>query len=517
VAGRTLSFDFGQASQPTQTPASPPVVPAAVPARVAVPVPVSVLPAPAAAPTPVAPVAPVAPAAKAAFTVAELGRAIKRSLDGAFADAVWVEGEVTGARPASSGHLYFCLRDENEEASVDVAMYKANITPRTRSLVVDGARLRLRGKPSFWSPRGRMQFIAERAEQSGKGALLEALAKLKEKLAAEGLFAAARKRALPSEPRIVGVVTSAGGAVIHDVCKVAFRRGGARILLAPAQVQGAGAAESIRRALVTLARVNEVDVIIVGRGGGSSDDLSCFHDEALVRAIAACRVPVVSAVGHEVDVTLTDFVADARAATPSQAAEMVVPDRMARRRLLREQTARLVRSLRGRLAHEHRVQADLARRMGDPRLALASSQQLLDDRTARLETWSQRALKVRRASQVDLAARLSRMHPRLVVERNRGSVNRDAERLATAMKRLLTRHRHQLERLGGGLDALSPLKVLGRGYAIATIGEGIGERAVRTKNDVKTGDVVTVRGEQVVFTASVTGVAGVTDSAGGRA
>ncbi len=462
---------------------------------------------------PLPPARPAAPAAPAAFTVAELGRAIKRSLDGSFADAVWVEGEVTGARPASSGHLYFCLRDENEEATLDVAMYKANITPRTRALVVDGARLRLRGKPSFWAPRGRMQFIAERAEQSGKGALLEALAKLKEKLAAEGLFAPARKRALPTEPRIVGVVTSAGGAVIHDVCKVAFRRGGARILLAPAQVQGAGAAESIRRALAALSRVNEVDVIIVGRGGGSSDDLSCFHDEALVRAIAACRVPVVSAVGHEVDVTLTDFVADARAATPSQAAEMVVPDRAARRRLLREQTARLVRSLRARLSHEHRVQADLARRMGDPRLALASSQQLLDDRTTRLETWGQRALKVRRAAHVDLASRLSRMHPRLVLQRSRATVDRDSERMVGAMKRLLTRDRHQLERLGGGLDALSPLKVLSRGYAIATVSVGGVERAVRGAGDVRPGDLVTVRAEQVVLTANVASVTGVASSA----
>ncbi|MGA7120350.1 MAG: exodeoxyribonuclease VII large subunit, partial [Polyangiaceae bacterium] len=183
------------------------------------------------------------------LSVAELDRAIKGAVDDVFAKAVWVEGEVVDSRPAPSGHLYFCLKDEREEATVDVVIYRSAVTPRMRALCVDGARVRLRGKPTFWAPRGRLQFIADRAQAVGRGALLEALEKLKAKLAAEGLFAPDRKRPLPPEPRIIGVVTSSTGAVIHDVCRVAFRRGGARILLAPAQVQGAGAAESICRAL----------------------------------------------------------------------------------------------------------------------------------------------------------------------------------------------------------------------------------------------------------------------------
>ena len=266
-----------------------------------------------------------------ALTVAELSRAIRGAVDEAFTAPAWVEGEVSDARPAPSGHPYFGLKDEREEACIDVVMYRSQVTPRTRTLCVNGSRVRLRGKPTVWAPRGRLQFVADRAQAAGRGALLEALEKLKTKLAAEGLFAPERKRRLPPEPRIIGVVTSASGAVIHDVCRVAFRRGGARILLAPAQVQGLGAADSICRALSQLQRVRGVDVIVVGRGGGSSDDLGAFNEELVVRAVAACPVPVVSAVGHDVDVTLVDFAADARAATPSQAAEMVVPDRASQR------------------------------------------------------------------------------------------------------------------------------------------------------------------------------------------
>ena len=242
--------------------------------------------------TPKAPRAPDPPPAEPRpLSVAELDRAIKGAVEDAFSAPVWVEGEVTGARPAPSGHLYFCLKDEREEAAIDVVIYRSNVTPRMRALCVDGARVRLRGKPTLWAPRGRLQFVADRLQASGRGALLEAIERLKAKLAAEGLFAPERKRALPREPRVIGVVTSAAGAVIHDVCRVAFRRGGARILLAPAQVQGAVAAESICRALSQLQRVRDVDVIVVGRGGGSADDLarSTRRPSCARSRRAACR------------------------------------------------------------------------------------------------------------------------------------------------------------------------------------------------------------------------------------
>ena len=189
------------------------------------------------------PPAPPPPQEPRALTVAELDRAIKGTLEESFVNGVWVEGEVADLRAAPSGHLYFCLKDEKEEASIDVVVYRSNVTPRMKNLCVQGARARLRGRPTFWAPRGRLQLVADRMQAAGRGALLEALEQLKAKLAAEGLFAQERKRPLPKEPRVVGVVTSPTGAVIHDVCRVAFRRGGARILLSPALLERLSALE----------------------------------------------------------------------------------------------------------------------------------------------------------------------------------------------------------------------------------------------------------------------------------
>jgi exodeoxyribonuclease VII large subunit len=255
--GETIAFDFSVLPPPSAPP-KPPSVELS-------PEPAPWVPPPLPEPPPPSP----KPEGPRVLTVGQLGRVVGRSLERTFAAELWVEGEVSGARPAASGHVYFAMKDEQEDATIDVVLYRSSVTARGRSLVKDGARIRVRGKPTYWSPRGKLQFVGDRVEPTGKGALLEALEKLKEKLQAEGLFAAEKKRALPHDPRIIGVVTSASGAVIHDICKVAFRRGGARILLAPAQVQGPGAADSIRRALRMLQRVVDVDIIVIGRGGGS--------------------------------------------------------------------------------------------------------------------------------------------------------------------------------------------------------------------------------------------------------
>jgi exodeoxyribonuclease VII large subunit len=527
--GESLTFDFDAAFPAPPSPpvpskpappskSAPPSPPSAAPpaARVS-PVPV---PVPAAAPSPVKPAAPPV------LTVAQLGRVITRSLERSFSEPVWVEGEVTGARPAPSGHLYFSLKDEEEDATVDVVVYRQNVTPRSKMLVKDGARVRLRGKPTFWAPRGRMQMIGDRVEPTGKGALLEALEKLKVKLQAEGLFAPERKRPLPHEPRIIGVVTSAGGAVIHDICKVAFRRGGARILLAPAQVQGLGAAEAVCRALAALQRVPEVDVIIVGRGGGSQDDLLAFHDEQLVRDVAACRVPVVSAVGHETDVTLVDFAADARASTPSQAAELVVPDATSRRRLLEERDLRLRRAMHARIVEERARTAKVASAFRDPRLLIASAQQRVDDHVVRMSRIVTRMIADDRETANRLAARLGAAHPRERIARDQGQVhalrNRLFElvrarvlatrgelteargRLAEATRRRIGGEHRELSGLAGRLDAMSPLKVLSRGYAIATRTKD--GHAVREASEVTRGDTVHVRVGAGSFDAEVTDV-----------
>jgi exodeoxyribonuclease VII large subunit len=453
--------------------------------------------------SPPPPPPPPPPAEPRALSVSELDRAIKGALDGAFTAGVWVEGEVVNARPASSGHLYFGLKDEKEDASIDVVVYRSNVTPRMRSLIVDGARVRLRGRPTFWAPRGKLQLVADRAQAAGRGALLEALERLKAKLQAEGLFAPERRRPLPAEPRVVGVVTSPTGAAIHDVCRVAFRRGGARILLAPAQVQGAGAGEAIVRALTQLQRVSEVDVIIVGRGGGSADDLHAFNEEAVVRAVAGCRVPVISAVGHEVDVTLVDFASDARAATPSQAAELIVPDRAARRALLRRTRMHLAKAMRARLTEDQVVLGRMARRLGDPRLAIATHQQTLDDRTARLASSMRATLTRRRDALARAHQALTVLHPRTVLARERAELVRCSHRLSTAWTAAFERRRSELQRAGARLDALSPLKVLARGYAIATRDDG---RAVRSASDVAAGDTLHVRVRDARVETRVLGV-----------
>jgi exodeoxyribonuclease VII large subunit len=498
VKDTTLPLDFTirPAVPESQKPASSQQSPAPLPAPAPAPLPT---PAPARAPTPTPP--PVPP--PRALSVAELDRAIRQTLDVSFDRAVWVEGEVTNARAPTSGHAYFCLKDEREDASIDCVIYKTNLTPRMRALLQDGARARLRGRPTFWAPRGRLQLVADRIALAGRGAMLEALEKLKAKLAAEGLFALERKRPLPREARTVGVVTSETGAAIHDICKVAFRRGGAHVLLAPAQVQGTGAALSVARALVWLQRVPEVDVIIVGRGGGASDDLAAFNDEALVRTVAACRVPVISAVGHEIDVTLVDFVADARAATPSQAAEMAVPDARARRVALMHTRQRLERGMVARLAEGRRRFDQASRRLGDPRLAIASFQQSLDDRRARLErTWTKTAEEARTKS-TQLSRRLAALHPIARLAGERAQITLLSSRLAVTMRRRVGTRDKDIHRLAGRLDAMSPLKVLARGYAIATREDG---RAVRDPGDVAPGDVLALRVRSARILAHVTSV-----------
>ncbi len=434
------------------------------------------------------------------LSVAELGRTIRRALDADFRMPVWVEGEISGARPAASGHMYFTLKDAKEDASVDVAMYKGSLTPRGRACIKDGNHVRLRGRPQYYAPRGRLQLICDVVEPAGAGALLVALEKLKAKLSAEGLFKAERKRALPHAPRRIGVVTSQTGAVIHDIAKVAFRRGGANILLAPALVQGAGAARSVMYALAALEKIPDVDVIIVGRGGGSADDLQAFNDEDLVRAVASCRVPVVSAVGHEVDVTLVDFAADARAATPSQAAEMTVPDVRAELRLLREQEHRLRRLVTARCAAEGHELASLLRRFPDPARFIGDPRQRVDDLKAEAAGLSLARLRAERTAVEGMEKRLERRHPRAVLAKERADLVLRRARMEQRLAKRTSAERTELTGLFGRLDAMSPLKVLARGYAIATHPDG---RAVRSSHELSLGEPVRVRIHQGAFTANV--------------
>jgi exodeoxyribonuclease VII large subunit len=423
-----------------------------------------------------------------AISVAELTRRLRRAVESS-TGREWVEGEVAGLRAASSGHLYFSLKDEREDACVDCVMYRMQAL-RGRRLIRDGARVQIYGRATVWAPRGRLQFIAEVARPAGKGALLAALEALKEKLSQEGLFDPARKRPLPKAPRVVGVVTSAHGAAIHDIVTVAFRRGGVRIVLSPALVQGDFAPQSIVTALDRLERYPGLDVVIVGRGGGSNEDLMAFNDERVVRRVARASVPVVSAVGHEVDTTLTDWVADVRAATPSHAAELVVPDTASRAEALARLERALLRAVRVRLSDDAHVLSRLRAKLQDPRFAIAERQQLVDELTTRLERRMERSLARRKNGLDALSTRLSARHPRVVVARARAELRPLTARLTSAARRGVERARGVLGETASRLDALSPLSVLSRGYAIATGADG---RALRRADEVAKGEAVRVR------------------------
>lgn len=379
---------------------------------------------------------------------------------------LWVEGELTSLKRASSGHVYFTLKDEEEEATIDCVMYRFDAL-RAARLLSEGARVQLFGRTTLWAPRGRLQFVGQRMRAAGRGALLLAFLALRRKLEAEGLFDPAKKRKLPAEPRIIGVVTSRTGAALHDIRSVAFRRANVRLVLAPALVQGEGAPESLLEALDRLERYPGLDVIIIGRGGGSGDDLMAFNDERLVRRIARAKVPVVSAVGHEVDISLADLAADVRAATPSQAAELVVPDSEARRRALGALQTALLRGIRRRLLTV-RSQVDQRKaRLTDPRFLIAARQQELDDLETRLRRRLDRSLHKQNQNLGSLMGRLLARHPRAVIADNRGRLLPLSERLRSAIRLTLGRRRAALSLSAGRLSTLSPLSVLARGYAIA--------------------------------------------------
>lgn len=423
------------------------------------------------------------------LSVGQLGRLLRLEIERVTSD-VKVGGEVANVRELSTGHFYFTLRDEDEDASIECVLYRT-APIATRELMVNGARIVVVGRATFWAPRGRVQLIVGAARLAGRGALLAALERRRNALAAEGLFAAERKRPLPKDPRVIGIVTSDRGAALHDILKVASARGRVRFVVSSAPVQGAGAAAALTRALQLLSRHSEVSAIILARGGGSNEDLNAFNEEVLVRAVVACRVPLISAVGHETDVTLCDLAADVRAATPSQAAELLVPDFRARRQVLKH--------LANRLLQAHRRHFDERRRR-------------CDTLTQELRGAVTHGLSQRREHVATLDRRVSARHPAAVLSAARAELEPLDQRLSRAMRRQLELQRMRLgsetriieqakerfaaeqARLGAmcaQLDALSPLAVLGRGY-------GLVQRArdaaiVRSSEDVTEGETIDVR------------------------
>ena len=336
------------------------------------------------------------------LTVSELTRRMKVAVEPAFQD-VWVSGEVGNLRRQQSGHVYFGLKDA--DASVDAVLW-ASTARKVKFDLRDGTEVVARGRIEIYAPRGRYQLVVQEVEPRGAGARALALQQLRERLAAEGLLDQARKRPLPFLPARIGVATSTSGAALQDFLRVVHGRfPGARVFVAGCRVQGEGAAATVISALRLLVDFG-VDVAVVTRGGGSADDLWEFNDEQLARAIAACPVPVVSAVGHEVDVTVADLVADVRAATPTHAAEVVVPVRDDLLAALSALRGRLVRAEGQALGERRRVIRALRAELSDPRRVLSDQRRRLDEALHRVQAWSASTFRRESMRLAGLAARL---------------------------------------------------------------------------------------------------------------
>jgi exodeoxyribonuclease VII large subunit len=449
-----------------------------------------------------------APPAPHVHTVSELVRLASRALEQKFR-SVWVEGEVEGLKRPASGHVYFSLKDG--EAVLPAVMWRAEAA-RLRFALENGLAVRCRGTLRIYEAQGRFQLYVEQAEPAGLGALMLALEQLKRRLAAEGLFDAGRKRPLPLLPRAVGVVTSRTGAVLQDILNVSHRRFPVRLVLSPTAVQGSDAPAQIVAALRRLEAVPEIDVVIVARGGGSAEDLLGFSDERVVRAVAAAPWPVVSAVGHETDVSLCDHAADLRAPTPSAAAELVVPDGAVLERTLATWQQRALAATRQALSGARAALVRQERRAVDLRPRLVDARATLDDLLGRLAAVTRDALRRRGRALGELKQRVAAGHPRVVITRRRASLAAARTALAGLGRTLVKERRARLERgatalasrgaavprpprsrlavLAGRLQALSPLQVLGRGYAVALDGQG---RALRRFEQVAVGEAIGVR------------------------
>jgi exodeoxyribonuclease VII large subunit len=399
------------------------------------------------------------------LTISEVSERIKIVLEDTFFD-IWVEGEISNLRTPASGHAYLTLKDERSQ--IRAVLFKMQrrylrFDPKDGMLVI------ARGRLSLYEPRGEYQLVIDYMEPKGIGALQIAFEQLKARLAQAGLFDTMRKRPLPMLPRCLGIVTSPTGAVIRDMLQILRRRfANLHVCVYPVRVQGDGAAEEIARGIEALNHCPGIDVIIVARGGGSLEDLWAFNEETVARAIYASKVPVISAVGHEIDYTIADFVADVRAPTPSAAAELVIRQKSELHAELKVVVQRLERAIQHRLdTLRARLEACRQRRvLKDPWAPLRTTEQRLDELNARLA----RAIRARlRLSQEALArgeAAIAHLCPQLLVDLLRERLTALEQRLLAAQGRRVRHERQAFERLSATLQALSPLAVLARGYSI---------------------------------------------------
>ncbi len=403
--------------------------------------------------------------AEAAITVTQLNRRAKTLLEQGFG-RLWVEGEISNLSRPASGHIYFSLKDD--KAQVSAAWFRQ----RQRGPAIrfkDGDRVLAYARVSLYEARGNYQLIVEQMEPAGEGALKRRFEALKQKLYEEGLFDEGRKQALPALPQRIGVITSPSGAAIRDILSVLARRFPAvPVVIYPAAVQGDAAPAELIQALGTAVERNECDVLIIGRGGGSLEDLWAFNDEPLARAIAACPLPVISAVGHEVDFTIADFVADVRAPTPSGAAELVVPDQHAWLHRIATLALRIGRI--GERTVEDKAQALdwLGRRLmaASPAATLRRQRDALRENNGRLIAALRQQLLAQKNQLQTMNSALLQQSPALSVQRSIAQLADLQQRLATRMRGLVSDADHRIALLGRGLHSVSPLATLDSGYAV---------------------------------------------------
>jgi exodeoxyribonuclease VII large subunit len=421
------------------------------------------------------------------YTVSRLNAEVRLTLELQFRQ-LWLCGEISNFVAASSGHWYFSLKDTT--AQVKVAMFKqanrnAAFVPR------NGQQVLIRARISVYEPRGEYQLLVDFIEPAGDGLLRQQYEMLKAKLTAEGLFAPERKKPLPSQVRRIGVITSPTGAAVRDILTVLARRAPAlEVIIYPALVQGAQAAQDLQAALSHAIRRHEVDVLIIGRGGGSLEDLYCFNDEQLARQIANCPLPIVSAVGHEIDFTIADFVADVRAATPSAAAELVSPDQQHQLTQLLQLQQRLQRGIRQQLGQQAQyfLQQHSRLQLLHPKRRLEQQQQRLDELQLRLQRAGQQQLERKQLQLRQQQQALLQQAPR-TTEWFQHSKMLD-ERLQRTMQQQLQQRIQQWQQQSALLHQVSPLATLNRGYSLSFNADS---QLVRSVQQLKAGDAMTVR------------------------
>jgi exodeoxyribonuclease VII large subunit len=424
--------------------------------------------------------------APAFYSVSELTGAIRGLLSDHFSD-IWVAGEISGTRVPASGHYYFTLKDEG--AQLKAVCYK--MTARyLKFKPQDGIAVLARGRVDVYDARGEVQFVVEAIEPQGHGALQLAFEQLKKKLAAEGLFDAARKRAIPALPTRIGIVTSPTGAVIRDILQILERRfPGRHVRIYPAQVQGEGAVEQVVTGLEYFSRSKWAEVVIVARGGGSLEDLWTFNEERVARAIAASSIPVISAIGHETDFTIADFVADLRAPTPSAAAEMVIRTRQSLYEILDQSTIKLTQTVRLNIAMRaralHRITVDQA----TLHRAIGRRMQRVDELEYRVRDLVRLGVERRKKALERTRARLAQLDVRLRFAAASRRIEASDSRIRQSIRLQMSAARGQLSPLEAHLAQLSPLKILDRGYAIV---ENDG-KIVKSPRDAPTDSEVSIR------------------------